>query len=449
MKKFAVLMMVLVLAVAVLMAGCGGTAQKSSDGAAQQSGGNSSGSQPQEQVTLRFSWWGDDTRHKATLEAIKLFEAKYPNIKIQPEYAGWTGYLDKQTTQIAGGTAADIMQINWNWLPIFSKDGNGFYDLNQLSQELGLADNFSESILAAGTVNGKLNGIPVSLTGRVLYVNKNIYDKYGASIPKTWDELINIAKKFPSGSYPIIAGSYDSWLLSMTYAEQVTGKPFLSTDGKLVFTQEDIKTALEFYKKLIDNKVTPTIQTISNEGGNGLAPIAELPSFLEGKFAGLFEWTSAIKKSATPLKEKNMELVTAGLPMAEGAKTSAAILKPSMLFAINKDCKHPKEAAAFLNFILNDPEGVRAMGTNRGIPVSKSAVETLEKDGKISGLEYEGLQVLLNNPGLPLSPYLEDPNLQNVYYQTIDQISYGKLTVDEAAKFMFDNVNEVLKKITK
>lgn len=442
MKKIITLMVSLIFFLTIVLTGCGTSKQQSNTGTQSQ--------QTQKQVTLRFSWWGDDTRHQATLNAIKLFEEKYPNITIKAEYAGWDGYLDKQTTQIAGGTAADIMQINWNWIPIFSKDGNGFYDLNKLSKELGLEENYTKNILDLGTVNGKLNGIPVALTGRVIYYNKTIYDKFGIStFPATWDDLINIAKKFDKGYYPMILGDYDAWLLSMTYAIQKTGKPFIDSNGKLAFDENDIKIALDFYKKLLDNKVTPTIATIANEGGNGNAPIEQLPSFIDGKFAGLFQWTSAVKKDATPLKEKNMELALGGIPMDSDSKTSGAILKPSMLFAINKDCKYPKEAATFLNFILNDPEGVKAMGLNRGIPVSKSAVDTLQKEGLISGLEYDGLKFLLDHPSVPISPYLEDPKLQDVYRQTIDQISYGKLNVDEAAKYMYDNVQKVLSEITK
>lgn len=401
-----------------------------------------------DQVTLRFSWWGDDTRHQATLEAIKLFEAKYPNIKIQPEYAGWTGYQDKQTTQIAGGTAADVMQINWNWLPEYSRDGKGFYDLNKVAKEVGL-ENYTKSMLETGTVNGKLNAIPVALTGRVFYFNKTIYEKFGMSVPKTWTEILYAPNKFPNGYYPIDLSAYDAWLLAMTYAEQRTGKQFISNDGKLVFTQDDIKIGLQFYKYLIDKKVAESIQVRTSEGGNSLTPVSQLPSYLEGKYAGIFEWTSAIKKSASPLAEKKMEMVCGYLPKIAGAKDSAAIVKPSMMFAINKNCKNVNEAALFLNFILNDPEGAKAMGANRGIPVSKAGLAALNAAGEIKGLEYDGIQYLIANPGVPLSPYVENSKLQSVYQQTIEQLSYGKLDVDGAAKYMFDNVQEVLKKIVK
>ncbi len=403
----------------------------------------------QQVVTLRFSWWGDDTRHTATLKAIELFQQKYPHIQIKAEYAGWSGYYEKQTIQLAGGTAADVMQINWPWLPVFSKDGTGFYDLYKLADIIDLS-NFPREVLDLATVNGKLNGIPVSLTGRVFWFNKTVYDQFGIPLPKTWDELFEAAKKMPAGYYPIIAGSYDGWLISVLYATQVLDKPFLSTDGKLLWTEEDLKVALGFYKKLIDSKVTPRIQDIAAEGGTGDVPIAQLPSFLNGKFAGLYEWTSAVGKSATPLQQKGMQLVFGGIPTSPDSKDSGILFKPSMLFAINKDTKYPREAALFLNFLLNDPEAALALGLTRGVPASKAAVEALRSAGKLAGLEVEGLEHLKANPTkFALSPYFEDAKLQALYREIIDGVSYGTLTVDKAAKEMHKRVQDILKEIVK
>ena len=68
------------------------------------------------EVELRVMWWGSDARHKATLDAIKLFEEKNPGIKIKAEYSGYEGYLEKLSTQMSGKTAPDVMQVDWNWL---------------------------------------------------------------------------------------------------------------------------------------------------------------------------------------------------------------------------------------------------------------------------------------------------------------------------------------------
>ncbi len=403
----------------------------------------------QQTITLRFSWWGDDTRHTATLKAIELFQRKYPHIQIKAEYAGWSGYYEKQTIQLAGGTAADVMQINWPWLPVFSKDGTGFYDLYKLADIIDLS-NYSKEILDLATINGKLNGIPVSLTGRVFWFNRTTFDQFGIPIPKTWDSLFAAAKQFPQGYYPIIAGSYDGWLISVLYATQVLNKPFLSTDGKLIWTEEDLKVALGFYKKMIDSKVTPRIQDIAAEGGTGDVPIAQLPSFLNGKFAGLYEWTSAVGKSATPLKQKGMDLVLGGILVGPDSKDSGILFKPSMLFAINKDTKYPKEAALFLNFLLNDPEAAKALGLTRGVPASNAALKALQEAGMLAGLEVDGLELLKSNPTkFSLSPYFEDAKLQALYREIIDSISYGTLTVDKAAKEMYRRVQEILREIVK
>lgn len=80
---------------------------------------------------LRMSWWGGESRHVATQKAIAACGEKYGHT-IKGEFTGFDGYLEKLTTQMAGKTEADIVQVNWPWLPLFSKNGEGFADLRQL-----------------------------------------------------------------------------------------------------------------------------------------------------------------------------------------------------------------------------------------------------------------------------------------------------------------------------
>src|SRR5262245_51544310 len=73
-----------------------------------------------EPVELRMSWWGGSDVHKTLLATLRRFEARHPSIRVRAEYTGWTGHLERLTTQIAGNTAPDLMQVNWNWLALFS-----------------------------------------------------------------------------------------------------------------------------------------------------------------------------------------------------------------------------------------------------------------------------------------------------------------------------------------
>ncbi|WP_069997353.1 ABC transporter substrate-binding protein [Cellulosilyticum sp. I15G10I2] len=403
-----------------------------------------------EQVELRISWWGGDDRHTATLDAIKKFEELNPNIKVKSEYGGWDGHPEKITTQLAGNTATDIIQVNYDWLARLSKDGSGFYDLNELSSILEL-NNYSENALAFGMRNNILNAVPVSTTGRSAFYNKTTFDKFGATIPSTWDELIASAEKFnEAGFYPFDldnGAGFTTWYLAVVYMQQKTGKDFINADGTLGFTEEDIKEGLEFYKLLEDKKVVRGVEARTNEAGT--TPLFQTPSWIDGKVAGVLEWGSSVGKYEQPLVEKGQELVLGDLPMLPDSKMTGWFMKPSLMFSINKNTKYPEESAMLLNFLLNDPEAAVILGTSRGIPTSTSALEALKAAGKLEGLAFESTEQINNSNPTIISPYMENAKMKEIYTEAIDRVSYKVSSIEETAKLMHEKLTAQLAELTK
>ncbi len=424
MKKF----FMVVLLAALVLVGCGGAKEPAA------------ATGP---VELRISWWGGDSRHTATLNAIKLFQEQNPNITVKGEYAGYSGFQEKLTTQIAGGTAPDVMQLNWNWVVSFSPDGNGFADLNTFKDTIQL-DNFKKEDLDYGTVNGKLNAIPVSQTGRVMYLNKSTYDKFGVAIPETWDDYFAAAEKFDEGYYPFDLDILNNsvWLMIITYIEQQTGKPFITEDNKIGFSEADIQMGFEFYQTLVDKKVVPSIKERAGEGGK--VELYEMPNYLNGKYAGVYEWTSSAAKYAKPITSQGQEMVLANLPKGTADKSSGVIAKPSLLWAISKTTKYPKESAMLMEFLLNDEAAAKELGLERGVPLSTSTLSVLEKEGKLNGLEYEGTKFVRDNVDLASSPYFEDSSLQAGYRSATEKFGYGEMTAAEAAAEIHKLVTEKL-----
>jgi multiple sugar transport system substrate-binding protein len=70
----------------------------------------------QQPINLRVAWWGSQTRHNQTLEVIKLFEKRYPNIKITPEYTSWSDYWTKLNTQAAAQNLPDVIQHDYQYI---------------------------------------------------------------------------------------------------------------------------------------------------------------------------------------------------------------------------------------------------------------------------------------------------------------------------------------------
>ncbi|MBQ9898008.1 MAG: carbohydrate ABC transporter substrate-binding protein [Ruminococcus sp.] len=401
-----------------------------------------------DKCTLRFSWWGGDDRHEATLEAIELWNELHPDIGIVPEYGGWDGWTEKVSAQVSGGTEPDVMQINYDWLITLSPDGTGFYDLGALTDTLDLSG-FGEDMLSFGRVNGRLNAVTVSVSGRSLFYNSDVYARLGADYPSTWDELLALGEVFGREElYPLdldIQSGGTAWYLAVVYIQQKTGRQFISMDGTLGFTEEDIANALRFYKELEDAHVIRTIQTRTDEDGN--AALYQSAEFIGGKIAGVLEWGSTVGKYEAVLGDGVLE---AGPLLTDGSGSSGGwMIKPSLLYAVSKGTKYPDEAAAFIDFLLNDEQCAQILGTTRGIPASRYAEESLEASGKLRGLAQESDEQLEAVDTMTVSPYMELPRVKEYCNSAIEKVSYGTSDPDEAAQELSSSITEYLEKIKK
>ncbi|MGN0297833.1 MAG: ABC transporter substrate-binding protein [Lachnospiraceae bacterium] len=414
-----------------------------------------------EACTLTFSWWGGDSRQAATEEAIKAFEEKYPGIKIQPTYAAWGGWEDKMATLFATNTAYDINQVNWNWLTSFSSDGSKFVDLStdEITQYLDLSQ-YDEKVLSQCIVANELQAVPISMTGRIFYWDKTTFDEAGIGVPTSYEELLaagnTFKEKLGDDYYPLSLGEYDRMILMVYYLESVYGKAWVE-NNTLQYTAEEIKTGFEFLQTLEENHVTPTVTKLI---GDGASSLDQNSNWITGKYAGIFEWDSSAEKFSKAL-EQGREFVV-GSYFEDFGDYHGGYSKVSMAFAISETCAHPKEAAMFINFMLNEKEGVVPLGSERGIPASKSALaycqawdeENAEEiasnedvNAKLSGLTVEANGKVLAWVDFPLDPYFEDSKLKGdtgVYYDVMDGIAYDDYDLDTAAEVLIEGINSVL-----
>ena len=66
----------------------------------------------QQEITLRISWWGGQTRHQAILSAIDAYEQAHPGVSIECEYGQFAPYYQRLVTQLRSDSAPDIMAID-------------------------------------------------------------------------------------------------------------------------------------------------------------------------------------------------------------------------------------------------------------------------------------------------------------------------------------------------
>src|SRR5690554_3568993 len=128
-------------------------------------GGKESQSNTGKPTVLRFSWWGADTRHQATLEAMDLYHQRNPNIILEGEYGAFSDAYQKLLTQLAGKTAPDVVTIDYKWVSDLMNQGAPFVNMLSLSDVIdqsGFDETFAKNY---GGNDEYLIGLPVGLNG--------------------------------------------------------------------------------------------------------------------------------------------------------------------------------------------------------------------------------------------------------------------------------------------
>ena len=400
-----------------------------------------------ENVTIRFDWWGGDARHEATQKAVDAFMAKYPGITVEVNFGAWTDWETARALEYQSGTGSDLTQINFSWIPDYSADGSTFIDLRTVSDVLDLSQYGEEYLAMCEDVKGGLAGIPIAMTGRIFYWDKTTFDEAGIETPASLAELREAGKIFKErlgdDYYPLALGYYDRAIFMLFYLQSKYGTEIISPENTLNFTKEQLKEGLDFIQSLEDDHVIPSIKTIDGDGAKSF-DVNE--KFIDGRYAGILEWDSAPAKFKSALGDAR-ELVVGEEFTDLGGATAGVFSKVSMMYAITSTSKHPREAAMLLNFLVNDPEGIKLIGTQRGIPLSKIAYETLEKEGKLEATSLEAYNKVMTAAGYYFSPKFDDAALKGdngAYKEVFGGISYGDYDTEEGAQILFDTFESVL-----
>ena len=277
MKRAALVMAASMAAVSLM--GCGsGAGDKKTDTAAAESSTAAAGANDstaagtteasKEPVTLRFSWWGSDSRHQALLAVIEAYEKKNPNVSVEAEYQGYDGYYEKIMTTLSSNTAPDIIQLSKEWLPDIQGAKHYLADLSTLPVDLStLKDRLLE---IAGTYNGEPNMFPCTVGGSVTYVNTDFAKIYGIDLSKnyTWDEIKELGKSVHEQDEDAYLMTADADMLNrlfvQPYLAQKTGKPLIDeATYTMNFTEAE---AAEAFQNVVELYETNTLEPFGGSG---------------------------------------------------------------------------------------------------------------------------------------------------------------------------------------
>jgi len=156
---------------------------------------------------LRFtsSWGGVDYKAGALQEVLNKFMEENPTVDIINESMFGDDFLLKIKTDFASGYNPDVFGL-WPGSDIRALVDSGMvYDLTDtLNQDKAWKNSFEPNNWKYTTFDGKIYGLPLEIIYEGLFINRDLFDKYGVKVPANYEELKTAIKKFKQfGIVPI------------------------------------------------------------------------------------------------------------------------------------------------------------------------------------------------------------------------------------------------------
>jgi len=306
-------------------------------------------------------------------ELIQEFEQQHPSIEINQLVV--PGGMTVLKTRIARGDSPDIFityPIEQDYLIRAEK---GY--LLDLTQE-DFIQNIDPNIQNRYLVNGKMYGAALTQNAVGVIYNKDQFNEYHLSIPKTWDEFIAVMEKLKAaGKTPLLMPNKDGNKTSVFNLNLVANEI-----NNNYWKQDSFSLSKDQAWREISEKTVKTLSYVQpNSFQDDYFAVNRRFANGEGTMYVMGTWAlSEIEKYNPPFHYGIFPFPATNQP--EQNKVLGGV---DIGLAISSDTKHPKEAKEFLAFLtkkevaqrLSDYEG--SISTVKGVRVNKEQLKLLNQ----------------------------------------------------------------------
>jgi ABC-type glycerol-3-phosphate transport system substrate-binding protein len=399
----------------------------------------------------KVTFWQFDTAQAsidAYKTAIKDFEKKNPTITVDMQIVPWADQQQKITTALASGALPDVSMLGNDVVAQYAANGSlaplDSY-LAGWSKEEGtdVKKDMYDGDVSYYTYKGKLYGSPVADETRMVYYNKDLFQKAGLdpnTPPTTWDEMEKDAKALKSVvSVPWSAPMSKQYVTVQTFMSIYLsyGASLFNSKGQCGLNTSEFKDALTWYTGIAkDGLTSPDAVNATSDD------IANL--FSNGKAGMLIDGPSRYNaiKTANPDLFKNIGV--AAIPA--GPKGQFGFLGgwPLVMWNTSK----VKDAAAKWIHYATSPDGALSqIAQTSGILPGR---QSLASKSPWTDAPYDQFAKQLSKAyayQYPAGPSPKMGEIETASIQTaVQQVASGALNVDDATKALCTDINNILAK---
>ena len=198
----------------------------------------------------------DPAPKAAFAEIVTAFEKENPDVKVTYNLYDHEGYKTTIRNWLVTSPPDVVFWYAGNRMKAFVDRGL-FEDVSDIWDSNKMHDDFA-SAKSAMTIKDKQWGVPYTYYQWGIYYRKDIFDKYGISEPKSWDEFLAacaVLKK--NGIAPVSIGTKYLWTAAgwFDYLNlRVNGLDFHMDlmDGKVAYTDARVKKTFDTWKQMVE-----------------------------------------------------------------------------------------------------------------------------------------------------------------------------------------------------
>jgi ABC-type glycerol-3-phosphate transport system substrate-binding protein len=399
----------------------------------------------------KVTFWQFDTAQAsidAYKTAIKDFEKKNPTITVDMQIVPWADQQQKITTALASGALPDVSMLGNDVVAQYAANGSlaplDSY-LAGWSKEEGtdVKKDMYDGDVSYYTYKGKLYGSPVADETRMVYYNKDLFQKAGLdpnTPPTTWDEMEKDAKALKSVvSVPWSAPMSKQYVTVQTFMSIYLsyGASLFNSKGQCGLNTSEFKDALTWYTGIAkDGLTSPDAVNATSDD------IANL--FSNGKAGMLIDGPSRYNAIKTGNPDLFKNIGVAAIPA--GPKGQFGFLGgwPLVMWNTSK----VKDAAAKWIHYATSPDGALSqIAQTSGILPGR---QSLASKAPWTDAPYDQFATQLSKAyayQYPAGPSPKMGEIETASIQTaVQQVASGALNVDDATTALCTDINNILAK---
>jgi multiple sugar transport system substrate-binding protein len=381
---------------------------------------------------ITLTYWGLWEEVSVLQGIISEFESKNPNIKINYIKNNKTDYRSRLSGRLAKDPETeevpDIFRIHSSWLPMFKGS------ISPVPSATLTALNFEQDFYPVYKKDLKIDNsyyaIPLMYDAIVLFYNKDLIQKGGVELPKTWWDLKTAASKLTvrnqNGNIEIagvamgLTENVDHWSDILGLLLKQNGANILKRDEE---NNTKIKDVLSYYINFYSDEDRPwdENQPSSTElFANGKLAFYIAPSW---RVFNIDEINPQLPFEITSIPQ---------LPIIDTGNLTNIHWATYWVEAVNSQSKHQAEAWKFLEFLASK-ESLEKMYT---------AASDIRRFGEIYPRKSLG-ENLKNNP--KLKPFIESAESDYAESGYLSSRTFDDGLNTELSKYFGDAINSIVK----